>query len=175
MRKLVLDLRPSTLDDLGLAPAVRSYLHANLEAVGIGVDFESNADTADLAPEVRTALFRIIQESVHNITKYAEADNVRVLLRAKDGKITAMVEDDGKGFDIETVYSSRIGAHSLGLLGMQERATLLGGTFNIQSRIGGGTRISVEIPLGDPAEPDGTSQRGVKAGGESSASRGRTT
>jgi signal transduction histidine kinase len=175
MRKLVLDLRPSTLDDLGLAAAVRSYLHANLEAAGIHVDFESNADTVDLAPEVRTALFRIIQEAVHNITKYAEAGNVRVLLHVKDGKITAMVEDDGRGFDIETVYSSRIGAHSLGLLGIQERATLLGGTFNIQSGIGRGTSISVEIPLGDPAEPVGTDWRGVSAGGESSGSRGRTT
>jgi signal transduction histidine kinase len=161
MRKMTLDLRPSTLDDLGLAATVRSYLHTNLEAMGIRATFQNRTRDAELTPEVETALFRIIQEAVHNITKYAEASHVKVLLEAKDGRIRAVVEDDGRGFDVDTVYSSRIGAHSLGLRGIQERATLLGGTFEIVSQIGKGTRLTVEIPLTHPGEEPGLAGQGL--------------
>lgn len=154
MRRLTLDLRPSTLDDLGLVATVRSYAQTHLEAAGIQVDFESKGLKRRLAPAIETALFRIIQEAIHNITKYAEAHNVRIQLEAKAGKITAVVSDDGKGFDVEAVFRSKIGAQSLGLLGIQERAMLLGGTFSIKSQIGQGTRLVVEIPiassLGEP-------------------------
>ena len=97
---------------------------------------------------------------MHNIAKYAEAHNVSIQLEANDGKITAMIQDDGKGFDVEAIFRSKVGAPSLGLLGIQERAALLGGTFNIKSGLGKGTRITVEIPLA--SSPGESSQ--VKTG-----------
>ena len=100
-----------------------------------------------LAPAAETALFRIIQEAIHNITKHAAAHNVKIQLEVKTGRITAIVEDDGKGFDVDAVFRSKTEAQSLGLLGIQERANLLGGTFDIKSRPGQGTRLIVEIPV----------------------------
>ena len=146
MRRMTFDLRPSMLDDLGLAAAVRSFLQANLEDAGIRVNFSNNTSGETFSPEAKIALYRIIQEAVNNIIKYAEASTVTISLEARDGKITTIIDDDGRGFDVDRVYSSRIGAQSLGLLGIQERATLLGGTFRIRSEEGGGTRLTVEIP-----------------------------
>lgn len=146
-RKLTLDLRPSTLDDLGLVATTRAYAQTHLEAVGVQVDFKSKGMNERLAPAIETALFRIIQEAIHNITRHAEAQNVKIQLEVKTNKITAIVEDNGKGFDVEAIFGSKIGVQSLGLLGIQERATLLGGTFNIKSRVGQGTHLAVEIPI----------------------------
>jgi signal transduction histidine kinase len=154
MRRMTLDLRPAMLDDLGLAAAVRAFLQANLEDAGIGVEFTTNTSGESLSPEAKIALYRIIQESVNNIIKYAEASNVRISLQAGEDRITASIEDDGRGFDVDRVYSTRIGAQSLGLLGIQERATLLGGTFQIRSEEGVGTRLTVEIPLTHMEEED---------------------
>ncbi len=159
MRRMTLDLRPSMLDDLGLAAAVRSFLQANLEDAGIRVNFSNNTSGETLSPEVKIALYRIIQEAVNNIIKYAEASTVTISLDASDGKITTVIEDDGRGFDVDRVYSSRSGAQSLGLLGIQERATLLGGTFRIRSEEGVGTRLTVEIPALPPEARDEPSRR----------------
>ncbi len=147
LRRLTLDLRPSALDDLGLVAASRAYAQTYLEAVGVQVEFENKGLSKRLAPVVETALFRIIQEAINNIAKHAEAHNVRIQLEAKGGKITAIVEDDGRGFDVDKVFSSGGRAQSLGLLGIRERAALLGGTFNINSQVGQGTRLTVEIPM----------------------------
>jgi signal transduction histidine kinase len=147
VRRLTIALRPSTLDHLGLAATVRSYAQTHLEAAGIQVDFESKGLNERLAPAAETALFRIIQEAIHNITKHAEARHVKIRLEARADRITAIVEDDGKGFDMDAVFKSRIERQSLGLLGIQERANLLGGTFDIKSRPGQGTRLIVEIPV----------------------------
>lgn len=147
VRRLTIALRPSTLDHLGLVATVRSYAQTHLEAAGIQVDFESKGLNERLAPAVETALFRIIQEAIHNITKHAEARHVKIQLEARADRITAIVEDDGKGFDMDAVFKSRIERQSLGLLGIQERANLLGGTFDIKSRPGQGTRLIVEIPV----------------------------
>ena len=149
IRKLTLDLRPSTLDDIGLVPTVRAYARSHLETVGIQINFKSKGMNGRLAPTVEIALFRIIQEAIHNITKYAEARNVIIKLESNTDKITAIIEDDGKGFDVDTVFRSQIGVNSLGLLGIQERIRLLGGTFNIKSQIGQGTYLIVEIPIAD--------------------------
>jgi signal transduction histidine kinase len=147
VRRLTLALRPSTLDHLGLVATVRSYAQTHLEAAGIQVDFESKGLNERLAPAAETALFRIIQEAIHNITKHAEARHVKIQLEARADRITTIVEDDGKGFDMDAVFKSRIERQSLGLLGIQERANLLGGTFDIKSRPGQGTRLIVEIPV----------------------------
>ncbi|MBI4283725.1 MAG: GAF domain-containing protein [Chloroflexi bacterium] len=152
LRRLAFDLRPYALDQLGLTTAIRAYAQRHLESAGIQVDFESKGLKGRLEPTVETVLFRIIQEAVHNIAKHAEAHHVRIQLEAKDGKITATIQDDGKGFNVEDIFRSKIGVQSLGLLGIQERATLLGGTFNIKSWLGEGTCLTVEIPLSSSPE-----------------------
>jgi signal transduction histidine kinase len=148
MRRLTLDLRPSALDDLGLIAAIRAYAQTHLTAMGVQVEFESKGLRGRLAPAVETTLFRITQEAIRNIAKHAEAHHVGIKLAAEDGRIMTIVEDDGKGFDVDHVLKSRVGAQSLGLIGIKERATLLGGTFTIKSQVGKGTHLKVEIPLG---------------------------
>ncbi len=166
MRRLTLDLRPSVLDDLGLVPAIRTYAQTRLKAMGIQVALESKGLSERLAPAVEISLFRIIQEAIHNIAKHSGAHNVRIRLEVKSGKITAIVEDDGKGFDVKAVFKSRIGTQSLGLLGIKERATLLGGTFKIKSRVGQGTRLVVEIPVTVHSESPAWSKQGnIETGG----------
>ena len=96
-------------------------------------------------------MFRIAQEAINNVIKHARAKSVTINLKAGDGRIVLTVEDDGRGFDAEALFNgdNRL---SLGLVGMRERTALLGGTFNIVSRPGQGTRIVVEVPA-EPGEP----------------------
>jgi signal transduction histidine kinase len=158
MRRLTLDLRPAALDDLGLVATIRGYAQTRQEATGIQMRFETKGLKRRLTPAVETALFRIIQEAIHNITRHAQAQNARIQLEAKNGKITAIVEDDGMGFSVDAVFRSKIRTQSLGLLGIQERVTLLGGTFSIKSQPSQGTRLIVEIPMdsstGEPGLPE---------------------
>lgn len=159
MRRLTLDLRPSALDDLGLAATIHNYAQSRLETVGVQVKFKSKGLNQRLAPTVETTLFRIVQEAINNITKHAQAHNVSIQLEAKNGKITAIIEDDGIGFNVDTTFKSRIGTPALGLLGIQERTTLLGGTFSIKSQPGQGTRLTVEIPLAGVFEGPNLAQK----------------
>ncbi len=94
-----------------------------------------------------TMLFRIIQEALTNIVKHAEASQVRVQLEFSDSTAIVQVEDNGKGFDVEAALSREGMRHNLGIHGMAERATLLGGTFTIRSQPGQGTHLRVEVPL----------------------------
>ncbi|MBI2861076.1 MAG: GAF domain-containing protein [Chloroflexi bacterium] len=166
-RRLTLGLRPSTLDDLGLIATVRSYLQNQIGNAGIKAEFVTQGirESERLAPEIETALFRIIQEAIHNIAKHADASNVRVELKAMPGRIRATVEDDGCGFDQDTVFRHKVGTHSLGLLGIQERAKLLGGTLYIESKIGQGTRLTVEVPVAGTAKDGSANEDQVKTGG----------
>ncbi|MHA2067797.1 MAG: GAF domain-containing protein, partial [Candidatus Thorarchaeota archaeon] len=163
LRRLTLDLRPSALDDLGLIAATRAYIQSHLEVAGIQVEFKSKGLNKRLTPAVEITLFRIIQEATHNIIKHAEAYHIRIQLEVRRGKIIAIIEDDGKGFDVDAFFKSGIKAQSLGLLGIQERVALLGGTFTIKSNIGQGTRLTMEIPIADSREDSGL----VKARGDS--------
>ncbi|MFH0942254.1 MAG: GAF domain-containing protein [Chloroflexota bacterium] len=146
IRRLTLDLRPSALDDLGLVTAIRTYAQTHLENRGIKVKFESKGFGERLSPVVETSVFRIVQEAINNIIKHAGANNVRIQLTSSEGKVTAGVEDDGKGFDVAAVLRSHTGTDSLGLVGIQERTMLLGGTFTIKSWPGKSTYLRVEIP-----------------------------
>lgn len=152
LRRLPLALRPYALDQLGLIAAIRAHVQTNLESAGIRVEFETKGLDRRLSPETETVLFRIIQEAIHNIVRHAEAKNVKIKLEVKTDKITAEVCDDGKGFNIESLSQAKDGTQRLGLLGIQERVSLLGGTFNIESSPEKGTRIQVEIPITSPVE-----------------------
>ena len=142
-------LRPSTLDDLGLLAALQRYgdeLHA---ARGIDVRI-TGEQTARLPSDTETTLYRIIQEALTNVARHADAHVVTVSIERRNGAVRATIHDDGRGFDVPTALGTFGGERTLGLVGIQERASLLGGTVAIESQPGGGARIVVELPI-EPA------------------------
>ena len=147
VRRLALELRPSMLDDLGLVAALRRYAADYTARFKIPVDVQIvGLGDQRLAPEVETALYRIIQEALTNVAKYANATHVSVLLERRDGQLTAIIEDNGCGFDAEQVLRSAAAENRLGLYGMRERAGLIGGALTIESQTGCGTTVYVRIP-----------------------------
>ena len=141
VRRLAVELRPKALDDFGLVPALERLIDTFREATGISVEFEARLGGERLPSEVETTLYRIVQESLTNIAKHAGARRVSVLLLRKQGAVSALVEDDGHGFD--PAERARGG---IGLDGMRERLTLLEGRFEIESSRTG-TSIVAEVPL----------------------------
>jgi len=144
---LIYDLRPSLLDDLGLSAALRSCAHKSLDELGVEVHLEVVGEEKRLTPEVEISLFRIVQEAITNIASHAQAESTYISLEFKEKSVTVQVEDDGVGFDLSRVFSSVDASESAGLLGMKERAELLGGTLTIDTKPSGGTRVAVEIPV----------------------------
>lgn len=145
---LALELRPSVLDDLGLVAALRRYVQDYASRFHLNVDFQAvGLDSERLPPAVETALYRIVQEALTNVAKYAHAHQVSVLLERRGDQIIAIVEDDGCGFDAEALLRSGARESKLGLYGMSERATLVGGTLTVESQPGYGTTVHVRVPL----------------------------
>lgn len=147
VHKIIFDLRPSILDDLGLLPALRWYSENRLAAAGIKSRVEVTGEEKKLPPQIEIALFRVVQEAVTNVIKHAEANNVVLSLEFSDAAIRIDVEDDGKGFDVGAVGVRTDQIQGVGLLGMKERVMLLGGKFDIQSQPGSGTHITVQVAL----------------------------
>jgi signal transduction histidine kinase len=141
VRRLAVELRPAALDDFGLVPAVQHLARTFRENTGVSVDVETRIDAERLPGETETALYRIIQEALTNVTKHAEATRVSIFLTEKEHSVVAIVEDDGHGFD---TAARREG---LGLLGMQERLRLLDGRLTVESSENGGTTLVAEVPL----------------------------
>lgn len=142
---LIIELRPSLLEERGLVPALRWYASEYAERFGIKPDLSTAGFNARLPLDVETALFRIVQEALTNVVRHARAQHVWVRLLRQRGQIEASIEDDGCGFDTERTAVTAPG-QSLGLLGMQERAALAGGHCTVRSTPGGGTAILVRIP-----------------------------
>jgi signal transduction histidine kinase len=148
VHNLALELRPSSLDDLGLIATLDQYTKEYADKFNIKAEFQAIGIKENLlSPEIEITLYRIIQEALTNIMKHAKAKRVSVLLEARGSSIIAIIEDDGKGFDIqkETVFNND--ERKLGLHGMHERATLIGGTLTIESKLEMGTTVFVEVPL----------------------------
>ena len=141
-------LRSAALDDLGLLPALRSYLKDYAERTGLLVRFERSAKDAPLNAEQKTALFRIAQESLANVAKHAQATEVVVTLGFAEDKMQLRIKDNGKGFAVKQQRTA-VERNRLGLLGMQERARLVNGRCIVQSAPGCGTTVMAEIPLAD--------------------------
>lgn len=146
LRRMIYDLRPSILDDLGLAAAIRSYAKETIEPQGVEVTMQITGLSQRLPPYIETAIFRIVQEGLTNILKHADARHATVEVTNRDGRVEMIIGDDGRGFDLAAVATRREGG--MGLLGMRERAELLGGAMTIHSKPGAGTRLEVAIPLG---------------------------
>jgi two-component system, NarL family, sensor histidine kinase UhpB len=147
LRKVIWDLRPSILDDLGLPAAVRWYARANLESVGVKVDFWGATELGRLPVHLETMLFRITQEAVSNILRHASASKVGIRLWREDHHICLEIQDDGRGFDTAATAGSAVLRKQLGLLGIHERVTLVGGEMHVQSGQGTGTILKVRVPL----------------------------
>ncbi len=144
LQRLIADLRPSHLDDLGLAAAIRWYTGEIQRRSLLRVDFETDGDQRELSPEVKTALFRVVQEALNNVVKHAQATKVYVRLEFGEHAATILVSDNGRGFNPNKPANSNRPAW--GLEGMRERANLLGGSFDISSRPQRGTQVEVTIP-----------------------------
>ncbi|MCK5010584.1 MAG: sensor histidine kinase, partial [Deltaproteobacteria bacterium] len=147
LRRLSYDLRPSMLDDLGLIPTLRWYAESYAKRLGIPINFKITALDKRLDLEIETAIYRIVQEALTNIAKYAQAKEVRISLEKKGSRLITKVEDKGKGFTLKTSVSGENYYQGSGILGMKERIYNLGGTFHIESKQGVGTKLLVEIPL----------------------------
>ena len=138
-------LRPSILDDLGLADASRALVASLAERVGLDIEIAVD-EIGSVDPEVQTACYRIIQEALTNAAKHAGATRVRVALGRIGGDLELDIEDDGVGFDVEAATLRAINGSSLGILGLQERAQLVGGRAEILSRPGQGARVHAVVP-----------------------------
>jgi len=147
---LAWELRPAALDDLGLPEAAQAYLEDWSHNYKISSEFNLRGFESDtrLPAEVETHLYRIMQEALNNIAKHGHASTVNVLLERKSGGVALIIEDNGVGFDPSNVVRDRKARGGLGLLGMRERALLIGGTVEIESTLGSGTTIYVRVPIG---------------------------
>jgi signal transduction histidine kinase len=146
LQRIISDLRPSHLDDLGLSAALRWYAGRLQELTPLTVRVDITGDEVPMDEAARITMFRIIQESLNNIIKHANARDVHIEVDFKEENVHIMVRDDGKGFDLDEVMVRRSSRPSLGLAGMEERAALLGGTVQVHSRPGYGTEVEAMIP-----------------------------
>jgi signal transduction histidine kinase/HAMP domain-containing protein len=162
IHRVVYELRPTILDDLGLVSAVQWHVENYLGPTGIEAHFETEGDERRLSLQVETALFRIVQEASTNIVRHSEAESASVALEFNDSSVAIHIEDDGKGFDIREVMSKREGGRGLGLLGMRERAEFLGGTCRLWSRPGFGTQLDIEIPIDEVSQYDQDTSTGSR-------------
>ncbi|MDX6636858.1 MAG: hypothetical protein QOJ01_369, partial [Solirubrobacterales bacterium] len=140
VRRLAVELRPKALDDFGLVPALERLAQTFVDQTGLKLEIEAQLGQGRLASEVETALYRMVQEALTNIATHARARSVSILLRRAKGAITAVIEDDGRGFDAGAA------GDGTGLDGMRERLALIGGTLKIESRLGGGTTLVAVVP-----------------------------
>lgn len=146
LQRLISDLRPSHLDDLGLTAAIRWYAGNLQERTGMNLKVEVAGNEKSIATAANTAIFRIVQEALNNIIKHAKARNVNITLIFEAMDVRVRIKDDGLGFDVQARKSQAGGRPSLGLAGMQERASLLNGTFFVASMPGQGTLVEVTVP-----------------------------
>jgi signal transduction histidine kinase len=141
VRRLAVELRPTALDDFGLAAALERLADNFSEQTGIAIELEAGLGQERLPSDVETVLYRLVQEALTNVVKHAQAEHVSIVLRRKEGAVSAVIEDDGRGF------ADGQEEGGLGLVGMRERVALVNGRFRIESSQNAGTTILVEVPV----------------------------
>jgi signal transduction histidine kinase len=146
LERLISDLRPSHLDDLGLSAALRWYAGRIQEHASISIRVDITGEEKDIDEAMKITIFRIIQESLNNIIKHAQASHVNIHLSYESRNVRIDIRDNGIGFDLDQAEQNRTSRPSLGLAGMEERAALVGGSLSIQSRPGYGTEVEALIP-----------------------------
>jgi signal transduction histidine kinase len=140
VRNMALLLRPSMLDDLGLIPALRWQAREMSKRTSMDVSVATELIADDLPDQFKTCLYRVVQEALHNCERHSSATTVRIRVQQQADRLVLRIQDDGQGFHVRQVKG-------LGLLGIEERVARLGGTFEIDSEIGGGTILTVQLPL----------------------------
>ncbi|MDW8327147.1 MAG: sensor histidine kinase, partial [Anaerolineales bacterium] len=148
IRDFIFDLRPMMLDDLGLVPTVKRYVDAFKDKSGIPTALMITGTERRLESVREVMIFRGLQELLSNVRNHAQATEVRVTLDIDDVRVRAVVEDNGKGFNPETLADSK--QKTIGLSALKERIELLGGALEIDSQPGQGTRVVMDIPIGEP-------------------------
>jgi signal transduction histidine kinase len=148
LHRLAINLRPASLDHLGLTPALEQLVKAFRQDSDLDIKLKTVGFREDerLPQEIETTLYRVVQEALTNVVRHARASHVDVVLERREDVMLVIVEDDGKGFDLSLVKRE---GH-LGLLGIQERAEMLGGTLTVESKPGSGTTLFVEVPYAHP-------------------------
>jgi len=144
LRKLIYELRPEVLDQLGLVAALRSYIKSRLQSEDIEVQLNLNEMQNQLTPEVETILFRVVQEAINNIVRHSRATIVEIKMEIVDSVVVATVKDNGIGFNVGAKLAN---IESFGLLGIRERVAFVGGGLSIESKVGHGSCLKVSIPL----------------------------
>lgn len=147
IRGFIATLRPMMLDDLGLVPTLKNFVQDFEEKRGLSTNFTVLGRETRLPSHTEVTVFRVIQELLDNVDAHAHASHVQVVLDFGDGAVAASVEDDGSGFDVAEAQSPGQQRKGLGLSTIQERAEMLGGQMQIESRIGRGTKVRIDIPL----------------------------
>ena len=151
---LALELRPTALDDLGLEEALSNYLASWSSRWQICADFHSHGFNGERLPShLETTVYRIAQEALTNVVRHARAETVSLILERADDRVVAIIEDNGCGFDVDTITKNPVKDQRLGILGMEERVALVGGYLTLESTPGGGTSVYVRIPIS--CQPNG--------------------
>jgi two-component system sensor histidine kinase UhpB len=147
IRRIILDLRPTVLDHLGLAPALRWCAETRLDGTGIRLSVRELGQARRLSPAMETALFRVVQEALNNVARHSRATRAELVLEFEPTQVQVWVKDNGKGFDPARVFSATDTQRGLGLLGMEERMSAMGGTLTIHSTPQDGTTIHLIAPI----------------------------
>jgi PAS domain S-box-containing protein len=145
--RIAWELRPTALDDIGLEPAVQQLVDEWARRSGLQIDLHFALKNRRLPANVETALYRVLQEGMTNVVKHAKARKVGVILKASQGAAVMIIEDDGIGFELESLNRA---SHRLGLLGMRERLAAVRGSLEIETRPGEGTTLMIRVALDDP-------------------------
>jgi signal transduction histidine kinase len=153
VHRVIVDLRPSVLDDLGLRSAIEWYAERALRRTGVNARCEFSGLERRLPPELETALFRCAQEAMTNIARHARAENVLVQCAVAQERVRLEIEDDGEGFEPSALRTPDRSGRGLGLMGMRERVELLGGRLQLVAAPGQGTHLTLELPLPDEEGP----------------------
>ena len=155
LRRLITELRPATLDQLGLVAALEDLVERVRHSAGIELGTDLRIDAEHLDPELETVVYRLVQESLTNVAKHASASSAEVRIRSGQGRLEVLVADDGRGFDPTREYSG------FGLTGMRERAELAGGELRIESKPGAGARVMASLPLASSGLDEASGERAL--------------
>jgi len=147
VRRFSQDLRPPTLDDLGLLPTLEGLVVDLRAQEGIDVRLKVLGSQRRLSPEAELVLFRMVQEALNNVRRHAQASKVMTIVEFADGRVRLTISDNGRGFELPERMSDLAAAGKLGLMGMHERARLLGGVLTIESEVGKGTTVIADLPV----------------------------
>jgi PAS domain S-box-containing protein len=158
VRNLSLDLRPSMLDDLGLFAALRWYSDQQAQRAGLRIQFSATPMEMRLDPALETACFRVAQEALTNVVRHAEAQSVTIELKVTGQVLHLVIRDDGIGFGMEEMREHAVAGSSLGLLGMEERASLIGGSVELKTAPGMGTEVHAWFPVARFVSVPGTAE-----------------